>query len=128
MLYAAWRKRRCYCLDPIEGGHQKVGIIQASFCTQYNFERGSITNPTSLEPQNFEDSGLFPKDPEMKRSEIQNRIPHFQLVEDSENNSGFFCESQTVRVRFLKTWNIDVPSFLCSCCTVSSMHSRAKHQ
>ena len=130
MLYATWRKRRCYHLDPIEGGHRKVGIIQASFCTQYNFETGSITNPTTLEPQHFEDSGLFPKDPEVKRSDIQHRILHnyFQLVEDAENNNGFFCESQTVRVRFLKTWNINVPTFLQSCCTVSNMYSRTKRQ
>ena len=72
MLYATWRKRRCYHLDPIEGGHRKVGIIQASFCTQYNFERGSITNPTSLEPKHFEDSGLSPKDPKMKQTECEN--------------------------------------------------------
>ena len=66
----------------------------------------------------------------MKQSETQNRIlrDYFQLIEDAKNNSGFFCESQTVRVRFLKTWNIDVPSFLCSCRRVSSMHSRIKHQ
>ena len=128
MLYATWRERRCFHLDPIEGGHRKVGIIQASFCAKYNFERGSITNPTSLEPQHFEDSGLSPKDPEMKPSEIQNWILHdyFQLVKDAENNSGFFCKSQTVRVRYLKTWKIDVPSFLRSCRTVSSMYSRKK--
>ena len=91
MLYDTWRERRCYHLDPIEGGHRKSGIIQASFCTQYNFERGSITNPTSLEPHHFEDSGLFLKDLEMKQSEIQNTIlcDYFQLVEDAENNNGF---------------------------------------
>ena len=85
MLYATWRERRYYYPDPIEGGHQKVGIIQTSFYTQYNFETGSITNPTTLEPQHFEDSGLFPKDPEVKGSDIQHRILHdyFQLVEDA---------------------------------------------
>ena len=126
VLYATWRERRCFHLDPIEGGHRKVGIIQASFCTQYNFETGLIINPTTLEPQHFEDSGLFPKDPEVKQSDIQHRIlrDYFQLVEDAENNNGFFCESQTVRVRFLKTWNINVPTFLQSCCTVSTMHSK----
>ena len=83
-----------------------------------------------MEPQHFEDSDLFPKDPEMKQSEIQNRILHdcFQLVKDAENNSGFFRESQTVRVRYLKTLNIGVASFLCSCCTVSSMYSWKKRQ
>ena len=95
MLYATWRERRCYHLDPIEGGRRKVGIIQASFCTQINFETGSITNPTTLELQHFDDSGLFPKDPDMKQSDIQQQILHnlFQLVEDAQNNNGFFCES-----------------------------------
>ena len=27
VLYATWRERRCFHLDPIEGGHRKVGII-----------------------------------------------------------------------------------------------------
>ena len=45
--YATWHERRCFHLDPIEGGHRKVGVIQASLCTKYDFKRGSITDPTS---------------------------------------------------------------------------------
>ena len=31
-LYAKYRKRRVYHLDQMEGGHRKVGNIQANFC------------------------------------------------------------------------------------------------
>ena len=95
VLYSTWHECRCFHLDPIEGGHRKINMMQASFCEKYNFERGLITNPTSLEPRHFEDIGLCLKDPEKKRSEIQNWTLHnyFQLVKETENNKGFFCKS-----------------------------------
>lgn len=116
--------------DPFEGGHQKVTNIQATFCAAYDFERTSITDPTSLTVQHFQNYGLHPKNTETKSFTTRKQMMrnYYKMAKKAENNKGFFCQSQTVRVRYLKSFTISVKDFLESCRRVSNMCSRRKCQ
>ena len=52
-LYAKFRKKRKYHLDQMEGGHRKVGNVQANFCSPLDPERGCFSGPTSYTIQHF---------------------------------------------------------------------------
>ena len=59
-LYAKYRSKRKYHLDPIEGGHRKAAVFQASFCAQLNPEDGSISNCLTYTPDDFRIANLTP--------------------------------------------------------------------
>ena len=52
-LYAKFRDKRCYHIEPIEGGHRRIADVQASFCAKYDFNRGCLKDTTSLTVQHF---------------------------------------------------------------------------
>ena len=130
LLYAANRKKRKVHLDPFEGGHRKVGMIQATFCAAYDVERASITEPNSLTVQHFQSSGLQPKNDENESGTTSDHMMrnYYWMAKDAEQDKGFFCRSQTVRVRYLKSFTTPVKKFLESCRQVSNMCSRRKRQ
>ena len=122
-LYSQFRERRCYHLDPMEGGHRKVGNIQASFCSEYDFNRGSITNPACLTIDHFTNAGLRLKDTIVKKDQILNA--YLKMVDKASEND-FFYKSDTVEVKYLKSWDIKVKDFLSACRKASDMHSQQK--
>ena len=50
-LYAKYRNKRKYHLDPMEGGHRKAEMFQAIFCAQLDPEDGSISDCLTSTPE-----------------------------------------------------------------------------
>jgi len=122
-LYAKWRKRRVYHLDQMEGGHRKVGNIQANFCLPLDPERGCFSKPTSYTLAQFRQVGLMPA-PDIQSSDITGA--YNIALKDGSNSSGFFYSSTAVLVRYLKNLDIPVPLFLESCRICSEALAREK--
>ena len=59
-LYAKYRPVRCYHIEPIEGGHRRVGAIQASMLSEIDAEEGWIDEPNTLCVESFLNVGLKP--------------------------------------------------------------------
>lgn len=129
-LYAKHRDRRCYHLCPIEGGHRRIGNIQASLCGRFDFNRGSLKDTASLKIQHFTDAGLGLKDATRKPIKMNEQIlaAYMKEVESAEQGRGFFAESDTVKAIYMDKWDTPVPRFLSACSVVSDMHSRTKRQ
>ena len=129
-LYAKHRDRRCYHLCPIEGGHRRIGNIQASFCGKFDFNRGSLKDTASMKVHHFTDAGLGLKDAARKPQKMNEQIlaAYLKEVDSAERGDGFFSESDTVKVIYMTSWDTPVPKLLSACSVVSDMHSRTKRQ
>ena len=122
-LYAKYRKRRSYHLDPMEGGHRKVGNIQANFCSPLDPERGCFSKPTSYTLAQFRQVGMIPA-AGIQTSDITGAY-NIALKEGSKS-SGFFHATASVAVRYLINPEIHVPLYLDSCRIGSEALAREK--
>ncbi len=122
-LYSKWRKRRVHHLDQMEGGHRKVGNIQANFCSPLDPERGCFSKPTSYTLAQFIQVGLMPA-PGIQTSDITGA--YNIALKDGSKSSGFFYSSTVVLVRYLKNPDIPVLLFLESCRICSKALAREK--
>ena len=129
-LYAKHRDRRCYHLCPIEGGHRRIGNIQASFCGKFDFNRGSLKDTASLKVHHFTDAGLKLKGAPRKAPKVDEQIlaAYLREVDSAEQGNGFFSESDSVKAIYMNKWDTPVPKLLSACSVVSDMHSRTKRQ
>ena len=59
-LYAKFRNRLDHHIDVMEGGHRKVGNVQANFCSPLDPERGCFSKPTSYTVAQFRQVGMIP--------------------------------------------------------------------
>ena len=129
-LYAKYRNRRRYHLDPIEGGHRRIGIILASFCAKFDFNRGSLKDTGSLKVHHFTEAGLTLKDDGIDPKTMSDQIlsAYLAVVDDAVIGEGFFSQTDSVEAIYMNKWHIAVSEFLSSCRTFSDMHSRTKIQ
>ncbi len=84
----------------MEGGHCKVGNIQANFFAQINDETGVLTPPESLMMKNFTEASLILKNPTTKQL-----VPfedYFNAI-NAGAKEGIFYGTTTVEVRFMNT-------------------------
>jgi hypothetical protein len=111
-LYAKFRKRRSHHLDQMEGGHRKVGNIQANFCSPLDPERGCFSKPTSYTLAQFREVGLMPA-PGIQNSDITGA--YNIALKDGSKSSRFFYATAMIVVRYLRNLDISVPLYLESC-------------
>ena len=122
-LYAKFRKRHLYHLDQMEGGHRKVGNIQANFCSPLDPERRCFSKPTSYTLAQFREVGLMPA-PGIQNSDITGAY-NITLL-DGSKSSGFFYATAMFMVRYLRNPDIPVPLYLESCRIASEVLAREK--
>ena len=122
-LYAKYRNKRTYHLDPMEGGHRKAGVFQANFCAQLNPEDGSISDCLTYTPEQFLIAGLTP------RSNITAKHitgAYAAQIELGSTGQGFFVQETRVDVRYLSDQHVAVPAFLAACQVCSESIAREK--
>ena len=122
-LYAKYRNKRTYHLDPMEGGHRKAGVFQANFCAQLNPEDGSISDCLTYTPEQFLIAGLTP------RSNITAKHitgAYAAEIELGSTGQGFFVQETRVDVRYLSDQHVAVPAFLAACQVCSESIAREK--
>ena len=129
-LYAKYRNRRRYHLDPIEGGHRRIGNIQASFCGKFDFNRGSLKDTASMSVHHFTEAGLTLKDAGIDPERISDQIlaAYLSVVDNAKMGEGFFGKTDSVKVIYMTSWQTPVPELLSACRVASDMHSRTKRQ
>ena len=129
-LYAKYRNRRRYHLDPIEGGHRRIGIILASFCAKFDFNQGSLKDTGSLKVHHFTEAGLALKEGGIDPKTMSDQIlaAYLTVVDDAEAGEGFFSQTDSVKAIYMNKWDTPVPRLLLACSVVSDMHSRTKQQ
>ena len=122
-LYAKFRNKRDHHIDVMEGGHRKVGNVQANFCSPLDPERGCFSKPTSYTVAQFRQVGMIPAQG-IQNSDIIGA--YNSVIKDGSNSSGFFYATAMVAVRYLKNPDISMPVFLDACCTYSEALAREK--
>ena len=111
-LYAKFRNKRDHHIDIMEGGHRKVGIIQANFCSPLDPERGCFSKPTSYTVAQFRQGGMMPAEGILNSDIIG---AYNKVIKEGSNSSGFFYATAMVTVRYVKNPDISVPKFLETC-------------
>ena len=122
-LYAKCRTKREYHLDPIEGGHRKAAVFQASFCAQLNPEDGFISNCLTYTPDNFRIANLTP-DESITVKDIMGS--YHSVIKQGSMNNGFFSGKSIVDVIYLSKKDISVTDFLEACQICSDGIGREK--
>ena len=122
-LYAKYRNKRTYHLDPMEGGHRKAGVFQANFCAQLNPEDGSISDCLTYTPDQFLIAGLRPGKDITARHITGTYAAE---IEEATRGKGFFVEKTSVEVSYLSDPEVPVPKFLQACRLCSENIAREK--
>ena len=124
-LYVKHHNKRRYHLDQMEGGHCKVANVQANFCSPLDPQHGYLSKLTSYTLKHFTQVGLIPRKG-IKDSHI---IGAYSIViKEGVDWEGFFCDTSTVGVRYLKTLDIARPTYLDVCCMVSKAIGSKKNK
>ena len=59
-LYVDQCEKCTYHLDPTKGGHRRLGIYQADFCSPVHPEKATIAKPHMFTVKDFIDADLVP--------------------------------------------------------------------
>ena len=57
-LYVNYHEKRTYHLDPTKGGHRRLGVYQADFCSPVHPEKATIAQPHMFTVKDFINADL----------------------------------------------------------------------
>ena len=107
----------------MEGDHRKVANVQANFCSPLDPQRVYLSKPTLYTLKHFTQVCLNPRKG-IKDSHI---IGAYNIaIKLGAAWKGFFYDSSTVGVGYLKKPDIAVPDILDACCIYSKAIGRGK--
>ena len=111
-LYVDNRHNRIYHLEPKEGGHRRLAIIQAELCSPVHPETASVSQPQLFCRLDFKKAGL-----EVEHGKVTDKsIAATQnAIVEGEKTSLFFAEETVVKVSWVKDFQEPVPNILNAC-------------
>ena len=130
-LYAKFRSYRCYHIEPIEGGHRRVGAIQAAMLSEIDGEEGWIDEPNTLSVNSFVNVGLKPKNSVTVADEdiigaAMAVAAGAAGVAEGSLESGFYARPTTVQLTWNSDFDVPVPKYLSATRTVSFISAKNK--
>ena len=124
-LYVDNRDKRLYHLEPKEGGHRRLAIIQAELCSPVHPETASVSKPQLFRKLDFQKAGLEVENP--KVSDLTIVATQNAIVEGTET-SAFFSERTVVKVSWIQDFKEPVRNILNACTILSENLSKIKRE
>ena len=124
-LYVDNRDKRLYHLEPKEGGHRRLAIIQAELCSPVHPETASVSKPQLFRKLDFEKAGLEVDN--AKVTDLTIAATQNAIVEGTET-SLFFTEHTVVKVSWIQDFQEPVRNILNACTILSENLSKIKRE
>ena len=124
-LYVDNRAKRVYHLEPKEGGHRRLAIIQAELYSPVHPETASVSRPQLFRRLDFEKAGLEVASGRVTDTSIATTQ---NAIAEGTETSLFFAEETVVKVSWVKDFQEPVPNILNACTILSKNLSKIKRE